>query len=274
MVGIYKIEHKKTHKVYIGQSIDVQRRLSAHRSRSTSDQQIDIVIQQEGVDQFSFEVLEECSVEKLNEREQYYIELYNSYLAGYNQTKGGKGTSGACVKLSETDVVDIYELLLNTTLPQSEIAAMYQVGQDTISEINHGKTRRLGGYSFPLRKRSTEKATVLKDTPVSQILTPEVLLEDFRQLKSFAAIGRKYNVSHTQIRRIAAKYGWTAEDLKQLCAPVKPVVRPVLQFSKDGQFIREFASTAEASRLMGDWHVKQVCDGKRKTSQGFIYKYK
>ena len=113
-----------------------------------------------------------------------------------------------------------------------------------------------------------------KTVPVSQLSTPEVLLKEFKELKSFAAIGRKYNVSHTQIMRIALKYGWTAEDLKQQLRPSTPRERPVLQFSKEGQFIREFSSTAEACRIMRDEHVKQVCDGKRKTSRGFIYRYK
>lgn len=274
MVGIYKIENKITHKVYIGQSIDIRRRWCTHRTNTTSKQYIDQAIQQEGADQFTFEVLEECAVEDLNQREQYYIKLYNAHIDGYNCTKGGKGALGATIKLSEKDVEDIYQLLLNTKTPQSEIAAQYQVGEDTVSEINHGKTRRLDGYSFPLRPYKKPKLIQDKPIPVSQLLTSEILLKEFEELRSFAAIGRKYNVSPTQIRRIALKYGWTAESLKQRFEPPTPCERPVLQFSKEGQFIREFTSTAEACHVMKDEHIKQVCDGKRKTSRGFIYKYK
>lgn len=44
---------------------------------------------EEGIWNFTFELLEECSRDKLNEREKYYIDFYKSNLYGYNLTKGG-----------------------------------------------------------------------------------------------------------------------------------------------------------------------------------------
>lgn len=44
-----------------------------------------------GVDHFWAETLEECDDKILSEREQYYIEKYDSYLHGYNATLGGEG---------------------------------------------------------------------------------------------------------------------------------------------------------------------------------------
>ena len=41
-----------------------------------------------GLDSFSFELLLECDPKELNEKEKYFIELYNSDAVGYNQTKG------------------------------------------------------------------------------------------------------------------------------------------------------------------------------------------
>lgn len=46
-----------------------------------------------GRQNFSIKELEECDTGKLDEREVYYISLYDSYNNGYNSTKGGK--SGA-----------------------------------------------------------------------------------------------------------------------------------------------------------------------------------
>ena len=45
-------------------------------------------MQQYGLWNFSFEVLEECPRDQLNEKERYYINLYQSYDFGYNQNKG------------------------------------------------------------------------------------------------------------------------------------------------------------------------------------------
>lgn len=47
-------------------------------------------MQEFGLEQFSFEILEECAVEKLNEKERYFISLYSSDTLGYNGNKGVK----------------------------------------------------------------------------------------------------------------------------------------------------------------------------------------
>ena len=43
----------------------------------------------EGVENFSFEVIEECGRESLNDREIYWIDFYHSREYGYNMTRGG-----------------------------------------------------------------------------------------------------------------------------------------------------------------------------------------
>ncbi len=43
-----------------------------------------------GLDSFSFELLLECEPSQLNEKEKYFIELYNSDAIGYNQNRGVK----------------------------------------------------------------------------------------------------------------------------------------------------------------------------------------
>ena len=43
-----------------------------------------------GIWNFSWELLEECSREQLNDKERYFIDLYQSKDYGYNTTKGNK----------------------------------------------------------------------------------------------------------------------------------------------------------------------------------------
>ena len=50
----------------------------------------DYEIQEFGIWNFSWEVLELCSKEQLNEKEKYYINLYDSKNFGYNSTSGNK----------------------------------------------------------------------------------------------------------------------------------------------------------------------------------------
>lgn len=44
-----------------------------------------------GIENFHIELIEECSINEVNEREIYWIERYNSFKEGYNATKGGDG---------------------------------------------------------------------------------------------------------------------------------------------------------------------------------------
>jgi hypothetical protein len=43
---------------------------------------------EDGLESFSFELLEECSRDQLNEKERFYIQLYQSDKYGYNSNTG------------------------------------------------------------------------------------------------------------------------------------------------------------------------------------------
>ena len=92
--GIYKITNLDTQRPYIGRSTDIKKRLTEHvkgafNISTIADQEIHRVMGREGVDKFSFEVLEKVEKEKLNEREKYWIDFYQTQSYGYNQNKGG-----------------------------------------------------------------------------------------------------------------------------------------------------------------------------------------
>ena len=98
--GIYKWENRINHKCYIGQSIDLNKRLAHHFSNIKNrryDNPLYRAIDKYGLDNFDVTIIEvlEASDDlksKLDEREKYYIRKYNSYGgSGYNQTLGGDG---------------------------------------------------------------------------------------------------------------------------------------------------------------------------------------
>ena len=47
-------------------------------------------MQEYGLDNFTFELLEECDASNLNEKERYFIELYQADTFGYNSQAGNK----------------------------------------------------------------------------------------------------------------------------------------------------------------------------------------
>lgn len=92
--GIYKITNLLNKKVYIGQSVDIKTRWANHIKASLgidsiAHSKVHDAMAQDGVRNFTFELLEKCDKSILNEREKYYIGFYQSNLYGYNLTKGG-----------------------------------------------------------------------------------------------------------------------------------------------------------------------------------------
>lgn len=126
MIGIYKITDKSNGKVYIGQSSNIERRRREHFEwNKNPDQYIDILIKERGNDNFTFEILEECSKEELTLRERYYIELYDSFYNGYNKTKGGQEIYHGNPKLTKEDVVNI-RLAYKNGESRKEIYELYK----------------------------------------------------------------------------------------------------------------------------------------------------
>ncbi len=103
--GIYKFTSKTTGLSYIGQSIDIERRYNEHK-RADDDYSFHNAIKEHGWKDFSFEILEYCDKEQLNEKEKYWISYYNSYYNGYNETKGGEGSpmSGKKKSIAQYDL--------------------------------------------------------------------------------------------------------------------------------------------------------------------------
>lgn len=94
MIGIYKITNPKD-KVYIGQSVDITHRLGKYKRLNgniSAQKKIYNSLIKYGIENHSFEVLEECNIEQLNEKEIYYIEKYDSFKNGLNMQIGGKSS--------------------------------------------------------------------------------------------------------------------------------------------------------------------------------------
>lgn len=92
--GIYKITNLLDKKCYIGRSVNVRQRLTQHIKSSIglgtiADQRVHHAMRDEGLNNFMFELLEECDKDKLAEREKYYIKVFQSNIWGYNGNVGG-----------------------------------------------------------------------------------------------------------------------------------------------------------------------------------------
>ena len=92
--GIYKLTNTKNNMSYIGQAVNIADRWKQHikcgLGIDTPNTQLYKIIKKDGVENFKFEVLEECKREDLNRKEKYWIGFYKTDDFGYNMTKGNK----------------------------------------------------------------------------------------------------------------------------------------------------------------------------------------
>lgn len=134
MIGIYKITNKTNNKIYIGQSNNIQRRFQEHKIAGKKSRiPVDVAIQKYGADNFDYEILEECSIDDLNAREEYWIKKLNAIKNGYNCSEGGNqqsiGKNNGRAKLTEEDVINIRKAY-NNHLKQKDV---YEDYKDKIS---------------------------------------------------------------------------------------------------------------------------------------------
>lgn len=92
MIGIYKITNPKG-KIYIGQSIDIKKRWLIYEKKYNKNQvKLYNSFLKYGIDNHIFEVVEECLIEELNDKEIYWGNFYNVLEDGLNLKIGnGKG---------------------------------------------------------------------------------------------------------------------------------------------------------------------------------------
>lgn len=114
MIGIYCWTNKINNKKYIGQSVNIERRKQQHiYGVGKYSTKISQAFAKYGLHNFTFEVLEEVEIDKLDIREQYWIDYYNSISEGYNITyvdENGcnvRGEYNPNAKLTNEDVLEI-----------------------------------------------------------------------------------------------------------------------------------------------------------------------
>lgn len=83
---IYKITNKLNGLSYVGQTGDVFERWRQHCARK--NRTLGIAIEKDGIENFTFEILEKTNSDLANERECYWINYYKSYPEGYNSNPG------------------------------------------------------------------------------------------------------------------------------------------------------------------------------------------
>jgi group I intron endonuclease len=142
MIGyIYKITNTQNGKVYIGKTIrTVAIRWEQHikRAKQRVNNYLYDAMNHYGYDNFSIETIDTCPKEDLNEREKYWINVYDTQENGYNRTCGGDG--GNTWELNQNK--EITSQRLSQSIRNSEahkLAVNSPEYKEKISKINKGR---------------------------------------------------------------------------------------------------------------------------------------
>lgn len=149
-IGIYCIYFEALeNKYYIGCSIDVDKRIKEHISAlvrgAHHNQGLQSAYNKYG--KVSCELVEECDIHKLYEREIFYIKEFNSYLNGFNRTTGGEGggygEGNPAAKHTEAEYLQVLRMLAYTNDPFAVVSMHTGVGINIIKHIS-----RLSTHSY------------------------------------------------------------------------------------------------------------------------------
>lgn len=164
ITGIYKITNRINGHYYIGQSVGVKKRFrehcfaAAHSDNKDHNSPIHRALAKYGKDNFIFEIIEECSKEKLDKREIFWINTLKATSNGnYNILIGGQDR----MKFDDKPV-ELYTLqgiYVKTVSSATKVAEELGVSRNSIYGVLHKERPICKGYQM---KYEEDTVTVMK----------------------------------------------------------------------------------------------------------------
>ena len=282
--GIYKITNKETQQVYIGQSTDIAQRWKDHL-KSLDNTKIHQELRN-NILSFTFEIIELCQKEFLNEKEKYWVNYYDSLENGYNMTLGGN----AFVPPKNRRPVQQYDLKGNYICSYTSVKeAKEKTGISHIDACCRGERKTSGGFQW-IYVNSSNIENSIKTNLIAHseraVIQYDLQGNKIENFKSIAAAAKSTGIAYTSILKVCQKKGHTAggfrwsyfEEPLEIRKIISGTKKKILQISKDtNEIIQIFNSLTEAAKSLGNKSagcIGEVCSGKRKSAYGYIWKYK
>lgn len=172
-IGIYKII-SPSGKIYLGQSINIEKRFNQYKNlhkKGIGNKLYNSFIKY-GIKNHIFEIIEECSVDQLNEREIYWINFYNSIIGGLNIREGGESYKQSEETKNLIRLKAIGRKLSKEAkqkISQSKIGNKYNLGRKHSDEIKQ---------SFKYKNRKKGKITPERNNKIKEKLQKPIIQYD------------------------------------------------------------------------------------------------
>lgn len=227
--GIYMITNNIGGKIYIGQSKNIFARWSQHL-RESFNKPLDNSILHKAmrkydVSCFQFKILELCDETELDEKEKFYIKLYDATTDNYNILEGGSGcAANGCKnhnsKLKEDDVYKIREQY-KSLRTWKEAFEEYKdiVSKNTFKDVWTGKTWRhvhMDVYDEETKLKQRNNYDRIKSHKWIQKLSDEDILNIRRYRQQGIKPKYVYNTYYSHINRNTFNDIWYYNTFKHL----------------------------------------------------------
>lgn len=244
--------------MYIGQTKDFKTRKRQHFRKLNTNKHFNLHLQfafnKYGENNFIFEIIEVVNVKFLDDREQYYIDLYGitslyniAPIAGHAYFNPEK-LEKAIAKRKETNI-----LRYNQNPNNKKVA---KIDKDTNDIVSQYDSLTAAALSFEPQASFRRKTDIIGK--ISQVCRG----------KRGTAFGYKWK--YIDIKSIEFEYKST----RQISDYHKSIMQPVQQINKEtNEIIKTFRSCNNAQNETKIKHIHSCCNGKRKSSGGFIWKY-
>ena len=204
---IYAYKRKDINKiVYVGQTINLNNRHYRHIKIDPWDDTLKEYsyplsrgIRKYGANNYELIVLEDNLLrEQLNEREKYWIQYYDTYYNGYNQSLGG--SNPVIVTHTEDEIDKVIDLLKNSNLSFQKIADECGISLTHVYNINTGNRRKRDNLQYPIRSSLTKGTRGIKFSQEECRHVHDFILNNPKT--TFKEIAKLYNCSDWTIRQI------------------------------------------------------------------------
>jgi len=296
---IYKIVFPNN-KHYIGQTKNLKKRLGEHKNCAKKGDTrclYKALRKYNMIDTFELIEIDRADIEEeLCKKEMKYIVQFNSHYIngnGYNMTNGGEGIVGYIYtdedrqKVSET-LINYYKENPDARQKVSEAAKKQFENPDARQQMSETLINYYKENPDARQQMSETLINYYKENPDARQQMSETLINyykenpDARQQISEAAKKQWENPdARQQMSEIIKKHYEHNPEAKKKILNAKGQNKPFDIFKLDGTFIKTFTYQCDAREYLQKEHnitstikIGEVLCGNRKSSAGFVFKYK
>lgn len=262
--GIYKYENLIDHKIYIGKGLDVEQRRRDHRSDAKLKKDNAIfhkALRKYKEENFSFEIIEECDSKDLDEREQYWISYYHSYIKdplckGYNMTPGGDGGQGEIFK-KPVEQYDLQGKFIKEFDSASAAARELNIFTSNLTAACRGETSQCGGFQWKYKDDKEKVISAINFNGARKIEQYD-FLGNFITIynnaveasKATGIVAQSITACCRSEVTFAGEYQWKYQNSdKKIEIKGKYNGKPIGIYDIDNNLIKIYPSISEASRV-------------------------